>query len=184
MILRKISDTSIVIAFYRYFYRWYSRVGQSVSYIYHNSQTCKLAKGFWGEIKICLRYSFLGRITEPKQTTSGVLDTSRVVQHLIIFLKRWKDKVTRYLRTSLATMLAKDIKKDIYFSPVRIASIIAITAITVNVFLSVVLQKQIGLWGWLMQGLFLFGAVLGLFCKADWPTVKRSSVLLKKMRMD
>jgi len=184
MILRKISDTSIVIAFFRYLYKWYSQVGQSVSYIYHNSQTYRLPKRFWEEIKICLRYSFLGRITEPKQTTSGVLDTSRVVQHLINFLKRWKNNVIRYLRTSLATIMVKDTRKDIYFSPVRIASIIVVTAITVNVFLYIVLQKQIGLWGWLMRGLFLFLAVVGLFSKADWPTVKRSSVLLKKIRMD
>ena len=184
MTLREISNAGVVIFLFRYLYRWYSRLKQRINNIYHNSKTYRFPKRFWERLKVFFRYSFLGRISETRQTTSGILDSSRVVQYLINLYKRGKDKATRYLRTSIVIILGKDTKEQLNISPMRVISIIVVTAITVNVVLSIALQKQIGLWGWLMRGLFLFAAVSGLFCKADWPTVKRNSVLLRKMRID
>ena len=156
---------------------------KKVDYIYHQSQIHKLAKGFWEKLKISFRYSFLGRITEEKQTTSGILDNSRGVQYVFNLYKKGGNKVTRCLRTSSAIILTKKTKKDLYFSPVKITSVILITAIIINVVFSFVLQNKIGIYGWLMRGLLLFLAVSGLFCKAGWPTVKSSSIFLRKMWM-
>ena len=184
MILKEASETSVIISLFRHLYKSHDYIKQGLIGIYHNSQTCKLAKGLWARVKICFRYSFLGRITETKQTTSGTLDNSRVVEHLFKFYKKWKDKIILCFKVSSTIDLAKDAKKDLYFFPVRIISIIVVTAITINVFLSIVLQKQISLWGWLIRGLLLFVSISGIFCKADWLTIKRSSVLLRKMRTD
>lgn len=181
MSLRDISNTSIILSLFRNFYRWYSFREQKLVSVYHDSKTCRLTRGFYGGVKVCFRYSFLGRITETEQTSSGVLDKSRTVQNLINLYLRWKDKIIRSLKASSTIKLAKGTKKELYFSPMKIISIIIITAITINIFLSIVLQKQIGLWGWLMRGLFLLAAVLSLFCTKDWSTVKKSSIILKKM---
>lgn len=184
MISREISDKSIVIYIFRCFLRWYNQLGQRINYIYHNSQTYRLVKGFRSKVNICFRYSFLGRITETKQTTSGVLDKSRTVQFLITFYNRWKNKIIHYFKASSTFDLTKNTKNQLDFSPVKIISIIVVIAITINVLLSIALQKQIGFWGWLMRALSLFVAVSGLFCKANWQTIKRSSVCLRKMRID
>ena len=181
MTLRKISDASIILSLFRYLYKWYGYIEQRLIGIYHDSQTCRLAKGVCGGVKICFRYSFLGRISETKQTSSGAYNRSWTVQYLINCYKRWKDKAMCYLRTSLAILLAKNTKKILYFSPVRIISIIVVIAVITNVFLSIVLQKQISLWGWLMRGLFLFSGVVCLFCKADWVAVKSNSIILRKL---
>ena len=184
MTLRKISDASIVISLFRYFYKWYGYIENKLMGIFHNSQTYRLAKGFYGGVKICFRYSFLGRITETRQTASGILDNSRTVRSLINYYNKWNDKIIHYFKASSTIDLAKNTKEQLDSSPVKIISIIIVTAITINVLLSIALQKQIGLWGWLMRALFLFGAVSGLFCKANWQTIKRSSVCLRKMRID
>jgi len=181
MILREISDTSIAISLFRCFFRWYSLLEQRINYIYHNSQTYRLIERFWEKIKICFRNSFLGRITETKQTPSGILYNSRTVQYLINYFKSWRDKINHHSRSSLTIDLVKDTKEQLIFFTVRVISIIAITMIAVNVTLSLVLQKKIGLWGWIMRGLFLFVAFLGLFCKANWQTIKRNSIILRKM---
>ena len=181
MILREISNTSIILSLFRYFFRWYSRIGQRMNTIYHSSQIFRLAEGFWARIKICFKYSFLGRITENEQISSEILDNSKLVQHLFNFYKKWKVKIIHLLQFSSTADIAKDTKKDLYSFPVRIISIIGITAITINVFLSLVLQKQIGLWGWIMRGLLLFVAVSALICKAEWQTIKKNSVFLKKL---
>lgn len=182
MILREILDTSIAISLLRYFYRWYGKIEQRLIDIYCNSQTWRLAKGFCAGVKTYFRYSFLGRITEIKQASPGVLDGSRVLQYLINFYKRWKDKIIRCSGTSLAACAAKDVKTELYLSPTKIISIIVVTAILVNAGLSIILHKQIVLWGWLMRGLFLFVGVSGLFCQADWLTLKNNSIILRLVR--
>lgn len=184
MSLKEISDTSIVASLFRYFYRLYERLEQKAIYLYQVSQTYRLIQGLCKKIKIIFRYSFLGRIIETKQTSSKVLENSRIVQYFIRFYKRWKDKIANYSRTSSTVVLVKDTKEGLNFSAVRTVSVIVGTTVIVNAVLSLVLQKQIGLWGWLMRGLFLFVACAGLSCKADWSTIKRNSILLRKIRMD
>jgi len=184
MILREISDASIVISLVRYFNRLYSQLEQKLTYLYYNSQIYSFTKGFKEKIKICFIYSYFGKIINEKQISLKILYSSRVVQYFMNFYKKWKNMITQFLKTSLMVGLAKDTKRQLIFSPVKIISMIVIIAFAVNVFLILVLQKQIGLWGWLIRGLLLFVAISGLFSKADWPTVKRSSVFLGKMRMD
>lgn len=183
MIPHQIEETSILISLFRSFNRRYSYLKQRLSYIYQNSHLFRMTEVFWEKIKVCLRYSFLGRITQPWQGGSGTLDNSRFAQYLVNFFKRRKDRLIHYLKTSLMVVLAGDTKEQLNLSPVRIISIITLTAITVNVALSIMLQKQIGLWGWLMRGLFLFAACAGLFCKADWPTIKHNSLFLRRLEV-
>lgn len=181
MILREISNTSIIISLFRYFFRWHSQLGQRMNTIYHNSQVFRLAKGFRARIIICFRDSFLGRITETGQISSRVLDNSKLVQYLFNSYKKWKVKIIQLHQFSSTADLAKDTKEDLYSFPVRIISIIVIIAVTINVIFSFVLQKEISLWGWLIRGLFLVAAFFGLFCKEDWQTIKKNSVFLKKL---
>lgn len=189
MNLREILDTSIVTALFNYVYRRYSKTEQKLIDIYRNSQIYRLIEEFCKKIRICARYSFLGRITKIKQIrikqiSPGALENSRIVQSLINFYKRWKDRIIRYLRASLTIMLAKDAEEQLYSSPVRTTSIIVVTVVVVNVLLTLVLLKPIGLLGWLARGLLLFVGISGLFCQADWPTVKSGSIFLKRMRID
>lgn len=184
MILAEISDTSIIISKCRNFYRWYHYKEQRLRDILHNSQTYSLTKRFWAGIKICFRYSLLARITGSAQKTYSILENSRIVQFLFNLYKKWKINIMQFLKASSTTYLAKDTKEQLNFSPLRIISMIVITAITTNIVLSFVLQKPIGLWGWVMRGLFFSVAVLGLFSQADWRSVKGASVFLRKMGRD
>lgn len=180
----QILDTSITVFLWRRFYKWYGSVEEGLSHIYHNSCTHSLFSRFWKKTKLCFRYSFLGRITEIKEANLALLDNSRAVRYLINFYKRWRDKAIHYLRPSFTLSLAKDTKEELIFSPVRIISLIVIITILVNAVLSVILQKQMYLWNFLIRVLFLFAGTAGLSCEADWPTVKKSSIFLRKMRMD
>ena len=183
MKLNKISETSIVVSLFKYFYKCYSRIEQRVNYIYSNSQIAGFLSIFWEKTKLCFRYSFLGRITQIKEANPALLDNSRAARYLINFYKRWMNRIIRHSKTSSTVSLAKDTKEELYFLPVRMIGIIVVVAIVVNVFLSLVLQKEIGLWGWLMRGLFLFAGVSGLFCQADWPAIKKSSIFLRKAKI-
>lgn len=184
MILRETLDTSIVISLLKRSYNWYSYREQRLIDIYHNSQIWRLAKGFCAGVKTCFRYSFWGRITEIKQTSPGVLDSSRAVRYLIDFYKRWKDKIIRYSKASSTVNVVEDTREQLILSPVKILSIIVVTAVLVNALLSVILQKQMGLGDFFVRVLFLFAGTAGLSCQAGWASVKKSSIFLRKMRVD
>ena len=181
---RVLLETSITVLIFRCVCRWYVCLEQKASCIYRDSQIYRMTKVFREKIKVCFRYSFLGRITEIKEANPALLDNSRVVQYLINFYKRWRDKVTHYSKASSIVSLARDTKEQVIFCPVKIISIITVTTILVNAALSVILQKQIDLWSFLIQVLFLFAGTVGLSCEAGWSTVKESSVFLRKMCQD
>lgn len=182
MNFKKMLDTSIVVSLFKYFYRWYLKLEQRIGYIFQYSQTCWLLERFLEKIKICIRYSFLGRITEIKEKDTTILNNSYTVRYLIEFCQRWKNKISGYLNASLTAKLTKDTEQQLYFSPVILISIIVASAIFVNTFLSFIFQKEISLWGWLIRVLFLFVSISGLFCQADRSVIKEGSILLKKIQ--
>lgn len=180
MTLRDVADKSFIVSLWRYFYSWYDFFGQRLIYIYQQSQIHRLIGEFGEKIKVCFRYSCLGGIAETK-VIAAALDNSLITQYLIGFYKSWKDRIISYLKISLAIKLAEDTKKGQVLSPVRIVSVVVITAVVANALLSFVLHQQISQWGWLIRGLFLFVAIFGIFCQADWSTVQESSIFLRKL---
>jgi len=151
--------------------------------VYLNSFSYCLFRKIVAAIKIGFKYSFLGRVTEIREPNAVVLDNSRVARYSIDFYKRWKDEIIHYSKTSSTISLAKDTKEELIFSLVRMISSIIIITILVNAILFVILQKQMGLWSFLIRVLFLFVGTAGLSYEADWSMVKKSSIFLRKMRV-
>lgn len=180
MTLRDVADKSFIVSLCRYFYSWYDFFGQRLIYIYQQSQIHRLIGEFGEKIKVCFRYSLLGGIIETK-VMAVVLDNSLITQYLIGCYKSWRNRIINYLKIGLAIKLAEDTKERLILSPVKTISVIVVTAVLVNLFLSFILHHKISQCGWLMRGLFLFVATLGLFCNADWSTVRESSIFLRKL---
>lgn len=177
-------ETSIIILFFHNAYKWCRHIGQKSITIYYNSHTYRLLNELWQKIKICFRYSFLERITEERQVNPAILDNSKSAQYLMNLYNKRKKKADFFLRTSLAIMLTGDIKKELYSYPVRILSLSLVAIILINAVFAVILQRQIGLWNFWISILFLLTATAGLSCEADWPTIKESSIFLKKRLKD
>ena len=181
MISKKIVDKSISIFLIVNSYKWYSHLRQLIYCIYQNSKLFRLISGFFKIIKICFRYSFLGRISEIKQPSSDALAKSRAVRFLSHFYKKRKDKTIQHLKFSTVFKLTKDTKKNRYFAPMTTLSIIILTAVFINVLLSIAISRQINLWGWLIRGIFLLVGLVCLLCKTNWLTIKKSSMFLRKL---
>lgn len=177
-------ESSIFLRQFRNLKMIYSILEEKTSSMYLDSLTHRLIKKVNETIKICFRYSFLGKITQIRETKPALLDDSWVVQYLIHLYKRWKYKITHYLGNSSAANLVKDAKEELYFSSVRMLSLIIIITILINAILSVILQKQMDLWSFFMRILLLFAGTAGLSCEADWLTVKENSVFLRKLQRD
>ena len=41
------------------------------------------------------------------------------------------------------------------------------------------MRKEIGVWGWSMRGVLLFVGFGGMFCKAEWDELKKTSCFMR-----
>lgn len=108
-----------------------------------------------------------------------IYQNSLIVRHLTAFYKKSADRVINYLRNGPMAAFLKDTKIQLRLFPVRTTSTVLVAAVAVNMLLLSVLGRQINLYGWLMRGLLLSVGIAGLSCKADWPTVKANSIILR-----
>lgn len=76
--------------------------------LYSNNQTSILIQRLWDKIRICFRYSFLGRITELKEENSLLIwDNSIFFNWLLNKYKILKYKIINYTKTSIVLNLIK-----------------------------------------------------------------------------
>lgn len=115
-----------------------------------------------------------------KENNLVVLDNSRFTRWSLDIYKKWKHRIVNYAKTSIVMDSIQEIKKDLYFSSIKTCSTIVVTAISVNILVSILLHKEIGLLGWIMRILFLFISANGIFCNTDWQTIKSNSIIFEK----
>lgn len=150
--------------------------------IYINSQIVRLIETFWEGAKINFKYSFLRKITEIKEENNLVIfDNSRFVRWSLDIYKKWKYRLVNYPRISTTMDSIQEIKKGLYFFPIKTGSIIVVTVISVNILLSILLHKEIRLLGWIMRGLVLFIGLNGLSSQANWEDIKKTGFFLKRI---
>ncbi|HDZ76731.1 MAG TPA: hypothetical protein ENH41_01440 [Candidatus Omnitrophica bacterium] len=162
-------ETSIFISLLKKGWEGYSFIEWWWGQAYKDSCVYRLSGEFWKRVRVCFRYSFFGKITEisqPGTITFVIFDNSHTVQYLGRVYNRVKDQSTRYLKMSFIADCTERIKQQVSFLPIQAISIVVITAVSINILLSILLQKQFGLWGWFMRGVFLFLGIAGLFSKS------------------
>ncbi|MEK6715234.1 MAG: hypothetical protein AABY43_04240 [Candidatus Omnitrophota bacterium] len=138
-------------------------------------------KNISDKLKIYCRYSFLGRISEiNNKDNSVVLDGSRFVSFWLGLYKKGKDSFLFYFKAGETAILAEDIKKGLYFQPIKTASVIMLAAILTNTIFIIFLHRQVSLTGWLMRAVFFFIAIAGLSCDIDWQGLEKTSFVLNK----
>lgn len=178
---RNILKTSIAVRVIKNLWKSYEYLTRWILKIYKDSQLYKKNSKFSQIITICFKYSFLGRITEirDEQDKAAILNESMFVRRLLDICRTLKSKLMNYLGTSVVVDSAKEIKKDLYPLSIKLGSIIAVTAISINIFLAILLHKEMELLSLTIQVLLLSVGLGGLFCNAKWDEIKKTSLLLR-----
>ena len=132
------------------------------------------------QIKVCFRYSFLGRITEiGEEGHPEILDNSKVVRWVLNIYNIWKDRIISWANSSAMINSVVEVKKELYFLPVKTGGMIVFTAVLTNMGLSLFMGKEIGLFGWSLRGVLLVVGFWGMFCNVGWEELKRTSWFIK-----
>lgn len=172
--------TSIFILFFKKLSRRYYFIKLWLGRIFKDSQIYKFAVKFLIGTKINFKYSFLERITEINMDKYAViLDNSEFLKRFLKIFKILKLSVIDFSKTCVVIGSIKTIKKELYLLPVRIVSSIIVTAIIVNIIFSTLLNKEIGLSGWIIRAIFLFVGLTGLSCSANWGIIKKTNLIFK-----
>ncbi len=173
--------SSVFLRYLRKIGQGYSSTEENISLVYLNSLTHQLIGKTAVLIKTGFRFSIFGRLTELNDGVSrDFFQTSKSTKILLNWLNYFKNWTIRLSVTSNCVTSTKTLRQAFLLSPLKVGSIIVITTIITNLVLLVILQRQITLWGWLMRALLLSIGISGLFCNADWPTLKTSSIFFKK----
>jgi len=152
--------------------------------IFIGSQTYRLIIRFWEGMKIYLRYSFLGRIShkdKEREDNFFILDNSRFVRCLFNTLQALKLKIANYKKTSDVVKIGSELKQEAHSFPLRTIGIILLAAILTNISLSIVFNKEIGLFHWIIKIILLSIGIGSLGNTADWKTIKERSLFLRFM---
>ncbi len=171
-------------AFLRYFKRTrqtYLAIEGKIASVYLSSFAHGLIGKTAESIKIGFKFSIFGRLTEINEDASrNFFQTSKATKIFLNWLNYLKNVTIRLSVTSNCVTSTKTLRQALFLSPVKIGGIIVITMIMTNLVLSVILHRHIALWGWLIRGLLLSIGISGLFCNADWLTLRNSSLILRK----
>ncbi len=148
--------------------------------VYKDSWISRSLEKSLSQIKVCFRYSFLGRITEiGGEGRPEILDNSKVVRWILNKYNIWKDGIVNYTNSSIMINLVAEVKKELYFLPVKTGGMIVFMAVLTNMVLSLLMGKEMGMFGWSMRGALLFVSFWGMFCEVTWEELKRNSWFIK-----
>lgn len=145
-----------------------------------NSWISRSLEKYLSQIKVCFRYSFLGRITEiGEEGHPEILDNSKVVRWVLNTYNIWRDRLINWANSSVMINSAIEVKKELYFLPVKTGGMVVFMAVLTNMVLSLLMGKEMGVFGWSMRGVLLFVGFWGMFCEVGWEELKKTSRVIR-----
>ena len=81
----------------------------------------RTSRNLLSQIKVCFRYSFLGRITEiGEEGHPEILDNSKVVRWVLNIYNIWKDRIISWANSSAMINSVVEVKKSCIFCRLRL----------------------------------------------------------------
>lgn len=182
MILGEIFYNSFVISYPINFLKWLVFINKRVNCIYLNSKVHMILFKSKEKIKIYEMDCFMVKITEFQEIDISIFKSSNVLRFLINFFTELKSKIVRSFSSSLTGVLLKFTLLQLNSFFFKIICLFFVIVIMSNIVEYGFFRRQIdiGVWGWLMRGLFLFISVSGIFSKTNWLEIKPNSIFFKR----
>ncbi|MFA5089568.1 MAG: hypothetical protein WC510_00885 [Candidatus Omnitrophota bacterium] len=151
-----------------------------VLFWYRNSWICEKSIRFSEVLLICLRMSFLGRISEIKpEGNYDIAGNSKAMQYLLLFYDRVTKRATHCLLASKTYITLVGLSREFNRRPVKALGVVILAATLVNIAVSLLFAKEILFMGWLIRGVFIFVGLGSLYCPAGWEELFKENFLLR-----
>ena len=140
--------------------------------IYRNSLVHKLGKKALRSV---------AAIFNAREAPLAVNDSILIGRGIKIY-SRARKHIDRYAPTSKVIMMIKDVRNEIYFSPLRGLGLIMLAATFTNIAISLLLAKKSGPMAWFIRVNFLIIGVIWISCKVGLKKLKRTSLWLRMIK--
>lgn len=175
-------EHSIVLNWILMFWAYYKKTEDRINSLYLHSFCHKLFAASDEWIKMSLKYSVFGRITEINEDGSkDILGHTVVVKKLMQLYKRWQERLSLYFKGSGLAGITGNLSEDFENHPLKVGGWVAIIALAVNSILIVLSEKDVNMFGIALRMALFLIALASIFSGADWRSVKGSSFTLKKL---
>lgn len=160
-----------------------SDIEKNIYFTYLNSFIYRLIGRNVKLIKTGFKFSVFARLAKIEYNIpSDFFETSKTAKVVLNWGGNLKNKlINSFSASSVFFACLRALKHDFSLNSLKVGGIIIVAAISTNLALSVILQKQIILYGWVMRGLLLSVGICGLFCNANWEDIKRTSRVFNKI---
>lgn len=173
---------SIFLKYLKKINQGYLAIEERMSFVYLDSFTGQLIKKIIQLLKISFQLSIFGRLTKIEQIASrDFFRTSNIIRAFSAGIRYLKYKLTIISARSSLFAYIKDMKYSFFLKPLQVGGTVIVIMIIINLVLSIIIQKQITIWHWLISGLLLYIGLAGLFCNAEWEDIKKTSFFIKNI---
>lgn len=163
-IFKEAIETSAVISTLRNIDEHCSHFGREIVECYYNSYASRPVNYF---VEVLTKENPL------------ILRNSRSALWIAKSYKKLKGEMVDDFNTSLIDVLAADAKKEFSLYAIKTISAILILAVIVNLTLSFIFKRQLGISASVLSNSLLIVGIVGLSSDADWAAIKRSSIILR-----
>lgn len=147
---------------------------------YENIRIKRTGEKLISQVMACFRYSFLNKITEiGGENNIEIIHNSKAVKWIADSYNILTNRIVNYASSSIIMNSTVGVKKELHSLPVKAGGIVVFTAVLSNSFLSLVLHKEVGPWGWIIRVAFLCVAFWGIFCEVSWEELIKTSWLIR-----
>jgi len=129
--------------------------------------------------KRCLRQSLLNKITCQGDGPGTSFADSEVVGLSSRAVKKVNGRMADYFRASEIYFFIRSLIADLRMDILRTLTIIGITALIMNVIISMMMKIEIDLSGWLLRVAFILVGLAIITGASRWEDVKKTSFFVK-----
>lgn len=149
--------------------------------IFNSSKVRMLIKRLYSRARIVFNYSFINRMIETKRVVDvETINKSLTIIQLIRFFKKLAKLALFYFSLSRIKKNANELVTAFSSSGLKSISIILITAVIINIFLTIfLLGEKIDFLGWSARVFLLSLAFIFMLIDASWINIKNNSIFLR-----
>lgn len=127
------------------------------------------------------KYSFLVNIWRIDNNWGYVaMEESNMISRLFSFFRKLKRNFFACFKASRIAGSLDSLTKGSFFSSVKTASIVIVTASLTNIIIAVFIRNQITTSGWIIRSALLFLGISGMLCRMSYKELMENSFLINK----
>ncbi len=162
---------------------YFRNIKERLRSIYAGSVIRRMISKTSRSLVTAFRFSLFSRMADAGiEGLPNYIEASKIKSAIIDYPRNLMRKLKSYFIGSYMAASLMGIKRDFFMYPLKSGGVIVVVATVINLALSFILKKHIIVLSRILYGLVLFIGVSGLYSALTWDKIKKSSLLMGKIK--